>query len=98
MGSVRGGVIGVKETFIKTYKDAALNTTYGLSEKTVISLFEDEEGILWIGTDGGGLNRYDPFNDTFRHYPDTYNESIVSITDYSNEELLLFYMVKNHIY
>lgn len=90
MGSVRGGVIGVKETFIKTYKDAALNTTYGLSEKTVISLFEDEEGILWIGTDGGGLNRYDPFNDTFRHYPDTYNESIVSITDYSNEELLLF--------
>ncbi len=90
MGSVRGGVIGVKEAFIRTYKDAALNTTYGLSEKTVISLFEDEEGILWIGTDGGGLNRYDPFNDTFRHYPDTYNESIVSITDYSNEELLLF--------
>lgn len=90
IGSVRGGVIGVKEAFIKTYKDAALNSTYGLSEKTVISLFEDKEGILWIGTDGGGLNRYDPFNDTFRHYPDTYNEKIVSITDYSDTELLLF--------
>ena len=90
MGSVRGGVIGVKEAFIKTYKDAALNSTYGLSEKAVISLFEDEAGILWIGTDGGGLNRYDPFNDTFKHYPDTYNESIVSITDYSDTELLIF--------
>lgn len=90
VGSVRGGVIRVKEAFIKTYKDVALNSTYGLTEKTVISLFEDKEGILWIGTDGGGLNRYDPFNDTFKHYPDTYSEKIVSITDYSDTELLLF--------
>lgn len=90
VGSVRGGVIGVKDAFIKTYKDAALNSTYGLSEKTVISLFEDKDGILWMGTDGGGLNRYDPFSDTFKHYPGTYNEKIVSITDYSDTELLLF--------
>lgn len=90
IGSVRGGVIGVKDAFIKTYKDAALNSTYGLSEKTVISLFEDKDSFLWIGTDGGGLNRYDPFSDTFKHYPDTYNEKIVSITDYSDTELLLF--------
>jgi len=88
-GSVRGGVIGVKEVFIKTYKDVALNSTYGLSEKTVISLFEDNDGILWIGTDGGGLNQYNPFSNTFKHYPDTYNEKIVSITDYSDTELLL---------
>ncbi|WP_365324261.1 two-component regulator propeller domain-containing protein [uncultured Parabacteroides sp.] len=88
-GSVRGGIIGVQEVFIKTYKDVALGSTYGLSEKTVISLFEDKDGILWIGTDGGGINRYNPFENTFQHYPNTYNEKIVSITDYSDTELLL---------
>lgn len=88
-GSVRGGVIGIKKVFIKTYKDVALKSTYGLSEKTVISLFEDKDNILWIGTDGGGLNRYDPHKDTFTHYPETYNEKIISITDYSDTELLL---------
>lgn len=88
-GTVRGGIIGVKEAFIKTYKDVALNSTYGLSEKTVISLYEDTDGMLWIGTDGGGINRYNPYNDTFKHYPDTYNEKIVSITNFSDTELLL---------
>lgn len=88
-GSVRGGVIGTKEVFIKTYKDVALYSTYGLSEKTVISLFEDKDGILWIGTDGGGINRYNPNDNTFKHYPNTYNEKIVSITDFSEKELLV---------
>jgi diguanylate cyclase (GGDEF)-like protein len=32
-------------------------TREGLSLDTVISLFEDREGALWIGTDGTGLNR-----------------------------------------
>lgn len=88
-GTVRGGIFGIKEVFIKTYKDVALNSTYGMSEKVVISLFEDKEGFLWIGTDGGGINRYNPYDDTFKHYPATYNEKIVSITDFSDSELLV---------
>lgn len=88
-GSVRGGMIGIKEVFIKTFKDVVLNSPYGLSEKTVISLYEDNKGILWIGTDGGGLNSYDPYLSQFVHYPTTYNEKIVSITNYSDTELLL---------
>ena len=51
---------GIKEVDIKTYKDVPLNHPNGLSEKTVISLYEDETGILWIGTDGGGINSYHP--------------------------------------
>ena len=29
----------------------------GLSQNSIRALFEDHEGNLWIGTDGGGLNR-----------------------------------------
>lgn len=88
-GSIRGGLIGIKQVYFQTYRDAPLNTPYGLSEKTVVSLCEDAGGYLWIGTDGGGLNRFDPNTRTFRHYPSTYGEKIISIENFNERELLL---------
>ena len=88
-GTVRGGMIGIKEVFMKTYKDVPLNRTSGLSEKSVVSIHEDKKGRLWIGTDGGGINQYNPYTDTFKHYPSTYGDKVVSITDYSDTELLV---------
>lgn len=87
-GSIRNGLIGIKEIYIKTYKEAPLNTPYGLSDKTVTSLFEDPSGIIWIGTDGGGINRFDSTNKTFKHYPSTYGNKIISLSQYSNNELV----------
>lgn len=88
-GSVRGGIFGIKETHIKTYKDVALNNTNGLSEKAIISLYEDSDSMLWIGTDGGGINMYNPFTDTFRQYASTYGDKVTSITGLSESELLV---------
>lgn len=67
-GSVRGGIFSIKETYIKTYKEAILNNTNGLSEQSVISLYEEKDGKVWIGTDGGGINLYDPSTDKFIHF------------------------------
>ncbi len=39
-----------------------------LSNSYVSSIHEDPAGILWIGTDGGGLNRFDPETRQFTHY------------------------------
>lgn len=36
-----------------------------LSNNTVLSIYEDKKGILWIGTFGGGLNRFDPKTENF---------------------------------
>jgi len=41
-----------------------------LSNNSVISLHKDKKGILWIGTFGGGLNRFDPVSETFKTYTD----------------------------
>lgn len=47
-----------------------VSTEDGLSANTVLSLFQDSEGFLWIGT-YNGLNRYDGYNFAiYRNSPD----------------------------
>ena len=89
IGSVRGGAITIKESYIRTYQDVILNQPTGLTERAVTSLYEEEDGRLWIGTDGGGINLYHPKTDKFIHYPNTYGDKVISITNLSNEELLI---------
>ena len=88
-GSERGGIFSIKETYIKTYKEAILNNTNGLSEQSVISLYEEKDGKVWIGTDGGGINLYDPSTDKFIHFPSTYGDKVVSIAEVSETELMV---------
>lgn len=48
----RGGLGYYHDGHLTTY-----TTRDGLSNNFVLSLYEDPEGTLWIGTSGGGLNR-----------------------------------------
>jgi len=88
-GSIRGGMFGIKKVFIKTYKDDPLINTQGISERTVVSIYEDKDTLLWIGTDGGGINAFEQKTATFRHFPSTYGDKITSITNFSDNELLI---------
>ena len=88
-GSVREGIFIIKINHIRTFKGTAPNTPFGLSDKTVISLYEDTDGEVWIGTDGGGVNRYSPHTNRFTHYPNTFGDKITSITEYSDEDMLV---------
>jgi len=48
----------------KTYVEAA-DKSWNLKDILVRSLYEDKDGVLWIGTGGAGLARFDPVNETF---------------------------------
>ena len=39
-----------------------------ISHNDVYSIYEDRNGTFWIGTGGGGLERFDRMNETFHHY------------------------------
>jgi diguanylate cyclase (GGDEF)-like protein/PAS domain S-box-containing protein len=52
-------------------KFSKISTEYGLSQDTVNAMLIDNQGFLWIGTEGG-LNRYDGY--TFQHITGTNNE------------------------
>ena len=88
-GSVRNGLIQIKEVNMQTYQDVLPGQTYGLSEKTILSLHEDAEGTIWIGTDGGGINRLDPSTGQFQHMLSTWPEKVASITSLDERRLLL---------
>jgi ligand-binding sensor domain-containing protein/anti-sigma regulatory factor (Ser/Thr protein kinase) len=40
----------------------------GISSNTVMSLLQDELGYIWIGTFGGGLDRFDSANESFLNF------------------------------
>lgn len=93
-GTIRGGLFGIKEVHMRTYRDVSPGNHYGMSDKTALCLYEDEDGIIWVGTDGGGLNRLEPKSNRFTHYPNTYGYKVASITRYNERELLMYFFSK----
>jgi two-component sensor histidine kinase/ligand-binding sensor domain-containing protein len=51
-----------------------------LSDNHILAILQDHQGLMWIGTDRGGLNCYNPFTKTFKVYR-SYDNDIESITN-----------------
>lgn len=88
--------------FYSTGKAEFKNYTYHptsnitLSDNRVYSLYKDEEGNIWIGTHGGGVNKFDRESKTFTRfkYDEQNNKSlsnnrILVILGTENEDLLI---------
>ncbi|MFQ5571380.1 MAG: two-component regulator propeller domain-containing protein, partial [Rhodothermales bacterium] len=59
-------VEGTTYTFSHYRHDA--NDPTSLSNDKINEIYVDQQGALWIGTDGGGLNRYDRETDSFTRF------------------------------
>lgn len=44
-----------------------LNGPNSISKNVILSIYEDDFGLLWAGTNGGGVNKFDPEKNTFLH-------------------------------
>jgi len=60
----------------------SLDDPQSLSHNQVWSLFEDASGVLWVGTYGGGLNRFERDSGRFTHYD---AEDFQNVTDEPEE-------------
>jgi len=63
---IPGDIEGSSPTFIH-YKHDSKDPT-SLSSNSVLSVYEDNSGLLWIGTIGGGVNKFDKEKRKFNHY------------------------------
>ena len=89
-GRVRGGLIIIRKSDMKSYVGTQTMNPDGLSAESVLCLYQGPKSEqVWVGTDGGGINRFDPRSERFTHYPSTFGYKIASITGLSQQELLL---------
>ena len=89
-GSIRNGLIGISSSKMITHSDVHIGMKTGLSNPTVLCLYQGTfSEDIWIGTDGGGLNRFNPRSHTFTHIKSTLGTKVVSIASYSDTELVI---------
>lgn len=89
-GTIRSGLVNIREVSMKTYTEVLPGSNEGLSNNTILSLFQDNENRqLWIGTDGGGINCLNPDTRKFKHFPSTQKDKIASISGFTANELLI---------
>jgi ligand-binding sensor domain-containing protein/signal transduction histidine kinase/AraC-like DNA-binding protein len=62
------GLVGKNKNTGKWTRYTADGKPNSLSSMKVISVFDDEQGNLWLGTDGGGLNCFNKITKTFTVY------------------------------
>lgn len=89
IGSIHKGLISIREVYMKTYTNMILGSDLGLSNSTVLSLYQHNTEELWIGTNGGGINYFNPLTEKFTHYPSTWNSKVASISGFTSDKLLL---------
>ncbi|MGA9637818.1 hybrid sensor histidine kinase/response regulator transcription factor [Flavobacterium sp.] len=65
-------------SIIQQYVYDPKNPELSLSKSDIKSLFLDKGGILWIGVNGGGINKFNPDVKRFKHIKKTLNPSSLS--------------------
>ncbi len=50
------------------FKHYQVSAEPAVNNNGIQTIYEDDKGIIWIGTYGGGLNRYDPTAQSFKYY------------------------------
>jgi signal transduction histidine kinase/ligand-binding sensor domain-containing protein/DNA-binding response OmpR family regulator len=53
------------------YQAEAEGSVFTINHNEIFSLHEDRHGYIWVGTGGGGLNRYDPYTGKFEFISET---------------------------
>jgi diguanylate cyclase (GGDEF)-like protein len=79
VGSYEQGVT-VLEAEKGQYSRSPINKDIQLSHQSVMAITEDQLGRIWIGTDGGGLDIYDPDSKRWSHVKNEI-DSVTSLSD-----------------
>ena len=54
-----------------------LGDSHSLNKDVLRTLFIDRKGLIWVGTNGGGVNKFDPDKMAFRHFKKNLREGSI---------------------
>ncbi|MCC8172621.1 MAG: hypothetical protein LIP00_12765 [Parabacteroides sp.] len=82
----------IKKASMQNCRSVPFNP-YSLSSNQILSIFEDNSGSIWVGTESG-LNKYDPYTNQFKPFGAVYKEnlngkSFISVGAYGKNLLML---------
>ncbi len=63
-------IFDINDNSFRSFKNIPGDST-SLSYSTVMHFYEDERGVVWVATSGGGLNRFDPATQTFTWFTES---------------------------
>ena len=75
--------------YSQTYNFKNYNTREGLPQSQVLSIFQDHNGFIWVGTNAGGVGKYDGYK--FSKITDNeglINNVVFSITENHKNEMV----------
>lgn len=93
-GSIRNGLINIREVSMETYMEGSQGNSYCLSNKTILCLYEESDEKIWIGTDGGGINLLNPRTGSFVNFATTFEDKVASIVPFTGGRLLISLFAK----
>jgi ligand-binding sensor domain-containing protein/signal transduction histidine kinase len=62
------GISGIKDNYYFIHYRHNPDDINSISSDRTRTIFEDSKGVLWVGTWGGGLNKFDKTTEKFTHY------------------------------
>ena len=83
-GSSIDGIYCIKKSYVRFFKEGPETLSY----RTITSIWNDGEWI-WLGTDGGGIERYSPKDCQFKRFLSTQDKKVSSICNYNASQLLV---------
>lgn len=76
---------------------------FSLSNNNVVCLFEDNDGYIWVGTRQGGINMFDPLNESFTNHNNNktktiFNTNYITSITQDTEGIIWFGTFGNGVY
>lgn len=88
LGTLHQGIVTFKKSFFHSVENSSQDHETQASN-IPISAYQDNDGVIWFGSGGFGLSRYDENKEKQTHIPSTSGMRISGICNFDKDNLLL---------
>lgn len=94
LGTPHYGLVQISCDDINVYSYSSINNGTRLSHNIVTAFYQDND-CVWLGTAGGGINKFDCRDRSITTYPQTAGMQVSSIAEFNSEYLIFFSLYDN---